>query len=157
MVNVILEDTRNKLDKNKHIRKQLEDIGYKVERTKLYCGDYTYPTNQLICIDTKQDLQEIVGNVTAQHERFKSECIRAKEAGIKLIILITEPKITCLADVFGWYNPRLRFSKKATTGRQLGKILYSMRERYGVEFEFCTKEKVGERIVELLNGGINEV
>ena len=149
---IILEDTRNKPEKNAHIRAQLESLGYKVERTKIYCGDYTFPTNQSICIDTKQDLQEVVGNVIQQHERFRAECIRAKEAGIQLIVLIVEPKVTCLADVFGWWNPRLRFSKKATTGRQLGKILYSMREKYGVQFEFCTKDKVGKRIVELLGG-----
>lgn len=149
---VILEDTRNKPNKNKHIRDQLESLGYKVQRSKIYCGDYTWATNQSICVDTKQDLQEVVGNVIQQHERFRSECIRAKEAGIKLIILITEPKVTCLADVFGWWNPRLRYSKKATTGRQLGKILYSMKEKYGVDFQFCKKNEVGKRIIELLGG-----
>lgn len=149
---VLLEDTRNKPEKNAHIREQLESLGYAVKRTKLYVGDYTLPTNQSICIDTKQDLQEVVGNVIQQHDRFRDECIRSKEAGIQLIILITEPKVTCLADVFGWYNPRLRYSKKATTGRQLGKILYSMREKYGVDFQFTTKELVGKRIVELLEG-----
>lgn len=154
---VLLEDTRNKPEKNAHIRSQLEQLGYKVERTKLYCGDYTLPTNQSICIDTKQDLQEVVGNVIQQHERFRNECIRAKEAGIKLIILVSEPKINCLADVFGWYNPRLRFSKKATTGRTLAKILYKMSAEYGVQFEFCTKENIGKRIVELLRGDTNEI
>ena len=147
---VILEDTRNKPEKNKHIREQLEALGYKVERSKLYCGDYAWATNQSVCIDTKQDLQEVVGNVVQQHERFRAECVRAQEAGIKLIILIAEPKVQNLSEVFGWWNPRLRYSKKATTGRQLGKILYSMKEKYGVQFEFCTKETVGQRIVELL-------
>lgn len=150
---VILEDTRNKPEKNRHIREQLEALGYKVERSKLYCGDYAWATNQSICIDTKQDLQEVVGNVIQQHERFRSECIRAKEAGIQLIILIADTKVTCLADVFGWWNPRLRFSKKATTGRQLGKILYSMQEKYGVKFQFCKKDEIGKWIVELLGGG----
>ena len=150
---VIFEDTRNKPEKNEHIRTQLEKLGYEVKRTKIYVGDYTFPTNQSICVDTKQDLQEVVGNVTTQHKRFKEECMRAKEAGIQLVILITEPKITCLAEVNGWYNPRLRYSKKATTGRQLGKILYTMRDKYGVRFEFCTKGTVGKRIIELLGGG----
>ena len=149
---VILEDSRQKPEKNSHIRQQLEELGYKVERTKLYCGDYTWATNQSICIDTKQDLQEVVGNVIQQHDRFRAECVRAKEAGIQLIILIAEPKVSCMADVFGWYNPRLRYSKKATTGRQLGKILYSMREKYGVDFQFCKKDEIGKRIVELLGG-----
>ena len=149
---VILEDTRNKPEKNKHIREQLESLGYKVERSKLYCGDYSWATNQSVCIDTKQGLSEVVGNVIQDHERFRAECIRAKEAGIKLVILIVEPKVTCLADVFGWYNLRLRYSKKATTGRQLGKILYSMREKYDVDFQFCKKDEVGKRIVEILSG-----
>ena len=82
---IVLEDTRNKPDKNAHIRQQLEDLGYKVERTKLWIGDYTFPTNQSICIDTKKDMNEIEGNLIHDHERFKAECIRAKEAGIKNI------------------------------------------------------------------------
>lgn len=149
---VILEDTRNKPEKNQHVREQLESLGYRVERSKIYCGDYTWATDQHVCIDTKQDLQEVVGNVTQQHERFRNECERAKEAGIQLIVLITEPKVTCLADVFSWWNPRLRYSKKATKGRQLAKILYSMEERYGVKFQFCKKDEIGKRIVELLEG-----
>lgn len=153
---IILEDTRNKPEKNQAIRWQLEALGHKVERTKLYVGDYTLPTNQSVCIDTKQNLQEVVGNVIQQHDRFRAECERAKDAGIQLIILIAEPKITCLADVFGWWNPRLLYSKKATTGRQLGKILYSMKERYGVDFQFTKGDDIGKRIVELL-GGSNEV
>lgn len=150
---MILCDTRQKPSKNAHISKQLEALGYTVERTKLYCGDYTLPTNQSVCIDTKQDLQEVVGNVTKQHDRFKRECERAKAAGIQLVILVQDPKIKDLAGVFGWYNPRLRVSKVATKGRTLAKIMYAMRDKYGVQWEFATKDKIGERIVELLQGG----
>lgn len=152
----IIEDTRQKPNKNAHIKDQLEELGYKVVRSKLFVGDYQFADAGNIVVDTKADLQEVVGNVIQQHERFRMECIKAKESGIKLIILITEPKITCLADVFAWYNPRLRYSKKATTGRQLGKILYSMQAKYGVEFVFTTKNEVGKRIVELLGGSTNE-
>ena len=110
-----------------------------------------------MCIDTKQDLQEVVGNVTKQHERFTNECKRANAAGIKLVILVQDPKITELSGVFGWYNPRLRFSKVATTGRTLAKIMCSMRDKYGVQWEFATKDKMGKRIIELLEEGNNEV
>jgi len=154
-LSVIIEDTRNKPEKNYGIRLQLEELGYKVVRSKLYVGDYQFADSGKVVIDTKQDLQEVVGNVTQQHKRFRDECIRAQEAGIQLIILITEPKITCLGDVFGWWNPRLIFSKKATTGRQLAKILYQMQNKYGVRFEFCSKDNVGKKIVSLL-GGNNE-
>lgn len=147
---IILEDTRNKPEKNAHIRQQLEELGYKVVRTKIYCGDYTFPTNQTVCVDTKKDMNEIESNLIHDHERFKSECIRAKEAGIKLIVLIQDPKLKVMGDVFGWYNIRKKWSPKATSGKTLGKIMYSMKEKYGVDFQFATKQEIGKRIVELL-------
>ena len=154
---IILEDTRQKPRQNAHIREQLTALGYEVKRCRLFVGEYTFPTNQSVCVDTKQDLQEVVGNVTKQHERFANECKRAKAAGIKLVILVQDPKITELSGVFGWYNPRLRFSNVATTGRTLAKIMYSMRDKYGVQWEFATKDKIGERIIELLEEGNNEI
>lgn len=152
---VIFEDTRNKPEKNAHIRKQLEELGYKVERTKIYCGDYTFPTNQSICVDTKKDMNEVEGNLIHDHERFKAECIRAKEAGIKLVILIQDPKLKVLGDVFQWFNVRSKWSSKAATGRQLAKMMYTMQDRYGVKFEFTTKSNVGKRIIEILRGDSN--
>ena len=147
---VIFEDTRNKPEKNAHIRQQLEDLGYRVERTKIYCGDYTFPTNQSISVDTKKDMNEIESNLIHDHERFKAECIRAKEVGIKLVILIQDPKLKELGDVFSWFNVRSKWSKKAVSGRQLAKMMYTMRERYGVEWHFVTKENCGQKIIELL-------
>lgn len=147
-----MEDTRQKPEKNAHIKKQLSDLGYDVKRCRLYCGDYSWATNQKICIDTKQDLQEVCGNVTQQHERFRAECERAKEAGIQLIILVQEPGIKILSDVCGWYNWRKKKNPKALSGKQLYKIMATMTERYGVAWQFCTKATVGKRIVELLEG-----
>lgn len=153
---VILEDTRNKPDKNKHIREQLEKLGYKVERSKIYCGDYTWAINQQICIDTKKDMHEVESNLIHDHERFKAECIRAKEAGIKLIILIQDSKLKELNDVYSWFNIRRKWSPKAATGRQLAKMMFTMSHKYDVEWQFCKKDDCGKRIVELL-GGTNEI
>lgn len=153
---ILFEDSRQKPDKNSHIKKQLEDLGYKVERTKLYCGDYTLPVNQSICIDTKKDMNEVESNLIHDHERFKAECIRAKEAGIQLIILVQDPKLKQMADVFGWYNVRRKWSPKAATGRQLAKMMYTMSERYGVKWEFCKKTECGKKIVELLQGEVTD-
>ena len=150
---IILEDSRQKPEKNKHIRDQLEQLGYKVDRCKLYAGDYTWSTNQSICVDTKANMGEIESNLVHDHERFREECIRAKEAGIFLVVLIQDQKIKSVGDVFGWYNPRKRFSQKAVSGRQLGKMMISMEQKYGVKFDFCKKENVGQRIAELLGGG----
>ena len=150
-----MEDSRNRIDKNKHIREQLEALGYKVDRSKIYVGDYQFADSGKIVVDTKQDVLEICQNVIQDHERFRNECVRAQEANIKLVILIADETITGLQDIFSWKNPRRFYSKKCTTGRQLGKILYSMQSKYGVTFHFCKKHEIGKRIVELL-GGSNE-
>lgn len=115
-------------------------------------GDYTFPTDQHICIDTKYGLQEVAGNLTQQHERFKRECKLAQDMGIQLIILVQEPGIKILSDVCGWYNWRRKKSPRAVSGKQLYKIMATMTERYGVAWEFCTRQTVGKRIVELLGG-----
>lgn len=152
---IVLEDSRQKPEKNKHIREQLEQLGYKVDRCKLYTGDYTWATNQSICVDTKANMGEIESNLIHDHERFRDECIRAKEADIQLIILIQDNWITKVTDVFSWSNPRMFYTRgkvKPVNGRTLGKIMMSMEKKYGVKFEFCTKNEVGKRIVELLGG-----
>ena len=79
----IVEDSRQKPDKNKHIKQQLEALGYKVVRSKLLVGDYTWPTDQHICVDTKFGLQEVASNLTQDHERFKRECILACGVGTR--------------------------------------------------------------------------
>lgn len=154
MSRVILEDSRQKPVQNVHIKLQLESLGYKVERSKLYCGDYTFPTNQSICIDTKQDLQEVCGNVTQQHERFQAECLRAKDAGIKLVILVQENNVSKLSEVPSWYNWRLKKQPKALNGIKLWKIMKTISEKYGVTWLFCKKSDCGRRIVDILEGNV---
>ena len=148
----IIEDSRQKPDKNKHIKQQLESLGYKVIRSKLLVGDYSWPTDQHICVDTKFGLQEVASNLTQDHERFKRECILAKDCGIQLVVLVQEPGIKILSDVCGWYNWRRKKNPKAVSGKQLYKIMATMTDRYGVAWEFCTRNTVGKRIVELLGG-----
>lgn len=150
----IICDTRQKPDKTNYITEQIESIGYRVFRSKLFVGDYQFADAGNIVVDTKQNINEIENNLVGSHERFREECIRAKEAGIQLIILIQDQKIKSVSDVFGWYNPRKRFSPKAVSGRQLGKMMVSMEQKYGVKFEFCTKNEVGQRIVKLLGGEV---
>lgn len=149
----VLIDSRQKPEQNEYIRKQLEDLGYDTDVCKLYVGDYVIANNHSISVDTKANMSEICSNVVSDHERFRNECMRAQKAGIKLIILICDPDIKDLSGVFGWRNPRRFFSKRATTGKTLAKILYKMRDTYGVDFQFATEDKMGERIIELLEGG----
>ena len=164
---VIQVDSREHKKEYERICKQLDDIGIKHFRSKLYCGDYQSLDNAKLCIDRKKDLQELCGNICQQHERFKSELIRAREAGIQLIILCEHgPDIKSMEDVYFWKNPRKHrviwktvngkktptvISEKAVDGYQLYKSLCTIRDRYGVRFEFCTKKETGKKIVELLN------
>ena len=161
-------DTREHKEEWERISKQFDELGVKYFRSKLYCGDYQSMDNTRLVIDRKKDLQEICGNICQQHERFKDELIRAMEQGIKIIVLCEHgPDITCIEDVMFWDNPRRKIMAwktlpngkktrvqkypRAVNGDALYKSLCTIRDRYNVQFEFCTKEQTGKRIVELLS------
>ena len=147
----IIEDTRQQAGKHNFKQTYFESHGIKVVRSKLPVGDYANIKDLSVIVDTKKDIQEIISNVTKQHARFVAECDLAKESDIKLIILIeNEDNIEKIEDLYTWYNKRLRFSPKATTGRTLAKILHGIQLRHGVQFEFCHPLEAGARIVELL-------
>lgn len=136
------------------IQKQLTAAGCKTIVSKLYVGDYQSWDNPRLVVDRKKDLQELCGNVCQQHERFKNELIRAMDADIQIIILCEHgPDIQSLEDVYFWDNPRLKKSPRATSGKSLYKSLCTIRDKYNVRFEFCTKRETGKRIMELLNNG----
>lgn len=167
---ILLCDSRQKVGKHDLKHRYFMENGIELRVTKLYVGDYTLPTNQSVCVDTKKDLQECVLDICgAEHERFREECIRAKEAGIKLIILVEEDQtdehghyvVNELKDVRKWQNPRRKIRKKvngqwvlaypkATTGLTLMKAMYTMQLRYDVEWVFCRKKNAGAKIIELL-------
>ena len=175
---IILEDTRNQLGKHDLKAEYFEKNGIEVRRTKLYVGDYTLPINQSVCVDTKKDIQELIGDICGkQHERFRNELLRAKESGIKLIILVEDDggycdykktiynnPVTCLDDLFRWKNPRLFMWYKgkqkypnATKGSVLAKACITMKNKYGCDFVFCRKKDSGQAIINLLtqdNGAI---
>lgn len=150
---IIVQDTREQTNKHDFVLNYFNENDYKVIRTKLFVGDYTYLDNQTICVDTKKDIQELVGNVTKDHERFVNEIQRANDNGIKLYFVIcNDENIDILSDVNRWYNKRLRYNPKATKGTTLFKILYSIEKKYNVKFFFTTKENCGETIINILDG-----
>lgn len=164
-------DTREHNKEWERIKGQFDALGVQYFRSKMYVGDYQSLDNPRLVIDRKKDLQEICGNVCQQHERFKAELLRAKEQGIKLVILCEHgADIKNLEDVYFWQNPRkyqIRWktingkrvkdiiSAKAVDGNQLYKSLCTIRDRYGVDFVFCQKEETGQKIIDILGGRIN--
>lgn len=147
---VIIEDTRQKPDKTDYISHQLTELGCEVIRSKLLVGDYIISNASYVSVDTKQDMNEVENNLTSQHKRFRNECELAQKCGINLVILIQDDAIKTLDDVIKWYNPRKRYSKTAVSGKQLHKIMVTMSKKYGVQWSFCTKDEVGEKILEEL-------
>jgi hypothetical protein len=147
-------DTREHKFELARVQRQIEKKGVKTINSKLYVGDYQSLDNPRLVIDRKKDLQELCSNVCQQHERFRRELVRAQDAGINLIILVEHGgDIHELEDVFFWDNPRRMQSPKATTGETLYRTLSTIRDRYGVQFEFCTKRQTGKKIIDLLGGG----
>lgn len=166
---IIQEDTRQKPNKNADIRKQLEALGHTVRRFGMLCGDYQIFGKGDVVIDTKQDMNEVYSNVITDHERFANEARLAQEAGIKLIILVTDPIVSSVDDVRLWRNPRrerwfmvkaMQRKGKMLTVKQsktppcasdrLQKAMVTMTLRYGITWLFCERERVGEEIIRLL-------
>lgn len=161
-------DTREHKREWDRIRSQFDSIGVDYIRSKLWVGDYMNIDNPRVVIDRKKDLLELCLNVTQQHERFRAELVRALEKNIKVIILCEHGEgIETLSDVYFWHNPRLDISEwviqdghpakvlkypNATEGSSLYHSLNTIKNKYGVAFEFCNKSETGYVITRLLGG-----
>ena len=161
-------DTREHAKEWERIRGQFDRLGVDYIRSKLWVGDYMNLDNPRLVIDRKKDLQELIGNVTGQHERFIRELVRAQEKGIKLFILCEHgPDIQTLTDVYFWDNPRLHITTwdvidgrpckvpkypRATKGESLYKSMKTIEEKYNVTFRFCEKCDTGYQIMKILEG-----
>lgn len=60
---ILLEDTRQQEKKHEVKHQYFRSIGIHWNRACLYCGDYTLPADQSICIDTKKDIAELIGDI----------------------------------------------------------------------------------------------
>lgn len=145
----LIEDSRQKKDQHEIKHSHFSDMGVQLIRCKLPFGDYAHVPK--ITVDTKANMAEIASNIGSDHQRFKRECIAARDAGCQLIILVENlDGITCVMDVHKWVNPDIIYRPRAITGERLQKAMLTMSERYGVRFEFCTPEQSAHRIMELL-------
>ncbi len=143
----IIEDTRNKEGKHDNVKAYCERNGIELIRQKLDVGDYQLPDGK-IAIDTKQNLSELATNLMnrADHARFWKEVRRAREQGIKLIVLCEHGgKVRSIPDIAQWHSPY-----SPVDGKSLMAEIYRVHIAYGVEFVFCSKRSTGRRIVELL-------
>lgn len=138
-------DSREK--KNGHVKAYFDrhEIPYRVK--KLDVGDYMVEGGK-VSVDRKQNLSELAVNLTNRNDRarFMNEVRRAREQGIKLIVLCEHGgQVKTIKDVAGWSSPY-----SPVSGRALIERIYRVHIAYGVEFLFCSKRSTGRRIVELL-------
>ena len=176
---ILLEDTRQQDAKHKIKHEYFARNGVECRRTKLYVGDYTLPTNQSICIDTKEHILEICANICGkEHARFMREVERAEESNIKLFVLVENTDgVKEIRDLFQWQNPRAhRYNKIAymhkigkwqniplpkappTKGETLAKALLTIEAKHPcVKFMFCRPEEAGYYILDILTKGTHNV
>ena len=148
-------DTREKARAIQQIRAEFQKQNIDTITSKLWVGDYARIDNMSTVIDRKQNLLELASNVV--EKRFHAEIQRASAHGIKIIFLIEHGRKICdLVDVLFWDNPRKAESPKCISGEHLYKVMNTMSERYGVEWQFCQKKDTGKRIIEILEGVGND-
>lgn len=143
-------DSREK--KNDHIKAYFDRHGIPYTVRKLDVGDYMTEGGK-VSIDRKQSLDELSRNLLnrSDHARFWKEVRRAREQGIKLIVLCEHGgKVKTLQDVAQW---RSKYS--GVSGRAVLSEIYRVHISYGVEFVFCSKRSTGKKIVELLQNSVD--
>ena len=149
---IIQEDTRQKKDKHDKKHAYFAEAGIELLRCKLPFGDYA-PAPR-VSIDTKENMEEIAGNICgskAEHQRFIRECKAAKAAGCQLIVLVENTVgISHVSQVHFWANPRSCYSPKCVQGPRLQKAMETITDRYGVQFLFCAPDDAGRVIREAI-------
>lgn len=167
----IFEDVGQKIGQHDNIKDFCAANGITIRRQKLNCGDYQFPPT--ITVDTKKGMAEIYSDIVSDHDRFRSECIRAQEDGTRLVILIEDEKISSLEEAKSWDDPRMKdymrkygfiieaqkhgkmleakIPRPPVSSERLVGMMNAMTMRYGVEWAFCRPGKTGETIVEILS------
>ena len=148
---VIIVDTREKPRAITKILAEFDRQGVKVVRRALNFADYFNPEKPYVIIDRKQNLLETANCCVQDRGRFVREIERCNRADCRMIVLIEHsPQIRKLEDVIKWKNPRLKVSPLAVSGDRLFRVMFAMGERYNIQWEFCSKQHTGKKIIELL-------
>lgn len=149
---VIIEDSRNKRGHHEEKRMYFADQGIIVKRAAIPWGDYMIMPS--IVVDTKQNIIEIAQNLcgsVAERNRFTKEMKTAWENGITIIFLIEDGRFSRQSDL---YDVEMKLhSGKVVRGEQLATAMSICEARYGCEFQFCSPDEAGYRIIEILEGG----
>ena len=147
---IIIEDTRQKDGKHQQKHIGFEDLGVDLLRCKLPFGDYALPP--AVSVDTKENLEEIAGNLCGsmkERDRFIRECKAAAAAGCQLVIMVETEHDGSLLDLGD-----IRIGNGMTvTGLQLYRAMTAVSGRYGVRFVLVRPEDAAKEIMKILQEG----
>lgn len=158
----LLEDTRQQAGKHDEKHEAWASEGVPIVRCKLPFGDYSWCPPR--AVDTKKDIYELAMDIDQQHERFKRECVGARDAGCELTVLVeNDDGVSSLAELAAWEESdrhfEMRKRKSGNTkarkisGARIAKACATMSGRYGVRFEFCSPSSSAQAVLEILKGG----
>lgn len=156
MGGVYLEDTRQQAGKHEAKHEWWREHDVALVRSKLAFGDYCLPP--AVAVDTKASLFELASNIDAEHARFRRELVGARDAGVKLVVLVeNEDGVTDLDTLSRWRESdvdyrRRKFAQRRIEGARLAKACATMEQRYGVRFLFCAPEDAARIVTEILEG-----
>lgn len=142
----LLCDTLQKAGKHRNIQAYCDRHGVEMINQRLNVGDYMIPGGK-IAVDTKSGLQECAMNLLNRSDasRFWREARRARELGLKLVVLVEEPGIRSVMDVSKW---KPKYGR--ATGRAIQTEMIRLEQAYGVVWKFCAKQSTGKRLIDIL-------
>lgn len=147
---VIIEDSRQKEGKHQQKHIGFDALGVDLLRCKLPFGDYALPPS--VSVDTKENLEEIAGNLCGsmkERNRFIRECKAAAAAGCQLVIMVETNHDGSLLELGD-----IRIGNGMTvTGLQLHRAMTAVAGRYGVRFVLVRPEDAAREIVKILGEG----
>ena len=158
MSKYMIIDSREKPKAIKSILAHFDDIGLDYEVSKLMFGDYMDYNRPDLVIDRKQNIAELAKNCTVEHERFRSELLRAQKAGATLVVLVEQNRykdrdkwirVETIEDLMLWSNPHTTIR-----GEKVYRVLRSWMASYPLRVEFCDKRCTGKRITEIIYGEV---
>lgn len=149
---LVIVDSREKPQAIRNILAYFDRHGIAYEKRALKTGDYTLEGHGDVVVDRKQSLQELAHNLLSpDRARFYREIRRARESGIRLIILCEHGGIHNLDDIKKWHNP---YGK--VTGKALADAIFRLEVSYSVPVIFCSKKSTGKMIIDLLTNTVKD-
>ena len=152
-------DSREKPKAIKSIIAYFEKNDIKYVTTKLLFGDYRDYNKPSIVIDRKHNIAELAMNCTREHDRFRRELERARDAGATLYILVEQNRFSVNGErvKVERINDLIRWSSNYTMvrGEKVFRVLVGWMREFPVKVLFCNKQSTGRMIVKIIYGDEN--